>query len=74
MMPDKIQPFDFLSGGDRDGASYNSDGDPNLLNVNRNDDGQWLNSNYDKPGNKWNDNGGFAFSRQQLSLFLLYFW
>jgi len=43
------------------GASYNSDGDPNVLGANRNDDGQWLNANFDHPDNRWNDHGAFAF-------------
>ena len=48
----------------------NSDGDPNLLNVNRNDNGRWLNTYYDKPDNRWNRNNGFAFVVSQLSSFL----
>ncbi len=32
-----------------------SDGNPNVFNVNRNDDGKrWLNTNYANPGNRWN--------------------
>jgi hypothetical protein len=53
-----------------DGTPYNSDGDPNLLNVNRNDDGSWLNTNYDNPDNRWSDNGGFAFVVSQIFSFL----
>lgn len=44
-----------------DGASYNSDGNPNVLNANRDDDDRWLNANWDHPDNHWNDNGAFAF-------------
>ncbi len=44
-----------------------SDGDPNLLNVNRDDDGCWLNANYDRPGNRWNRDNGFAFAVMQAS-------
>lgn len=44
-----------------DGISYNSDGNPNVLNANRNDDGQCVNANWDNPDNQWNDNGAFAF-------------
>jgi len=49
-----------MSGG-TDGVSYNSDGNPNVLNVNRNDNGQWLNANLDHLDNQWNDSGAFAF-------------
>ncbi|MEA3249820.1 MAG: hypothetical protein U9Q03_05730 [Patescibacteria group bacterium] len=31
-----------------------SDGDPNMFNLNRNDDGLWLNANYANPDNRWN--------------------
>jgi len=44
-----------------------SDGDPNLLNANRNGDGRWLNAYYDRPGNRWNRESGFAFAVSQLS-------
>ena len=60
-MPDSIQSGEYSMGSGIDGASYNSDGDPNVLNANRNDDGQWLNANWDHPDNQWNDNGAFAF-------------
>src|SRR3989344_2787244 len=60
----------FTLGSDRDGALYNSDGDPNLLNANRNDDGRWLNAYYDNPDNRWNRDNGFAFAVSQLSSFL----
>lgn len=53
------------------GMPYNSDGNPNLLNVDRNDNGRRLNTNYDKPDNKWNRNNGFAFVLSQLSSFSL---
>lgn len=56
-------------GGDMDGDSYISDGNPNLLNANRNDDSSWLNANYDNPDNRWNRNGGFAGVVSQLSRF-----
>ena len=56
-------------GGDADDNSYNSDGDLNLLNANRNDDSSWLNTYYDKPGNRWNRESGFAFAVPQLSFF-----
>jgi hypothetical protein len=44
-----------------------SGGGPSLLGVHRYGDGQWLSSRYGKPGFEWNDDGGFAFSRQQVS-------
>jgi len=47
-----------------------SDGDPNLLDVNRNDNGQWLNAYYDNPDNRWNRDNGFAFVASQLTSFL----
>jgi hypothetical protein len=71
MIPDTIQPRECSTGGDMDGGIHVSDGDPNVLNANRNDDGRWLNTNWDKPDNKWNDNGAFAFLVPQLSSFLL---
>ena len=61
-MPNKIQSQEYSRDSGTDDVSYNSDGDPNLLNANRNDDGQWLNTNYDKPDNNWNQNSGFAFA------------
>jgi hypothetical protein len=60
-MPDSIQLGEYSMGSGIEGTSYNSDGDPNVLNANRNDDGQWLNANWDHPDNHWNDNGAFAF-------------
>ena len=69
-MPNTIQPGEHSTGGDLDGISRNSDGDPNLLNANRNDDGQWLNTAYDRPDNEWNRDNGFAFVVSQLSSFL----
>jgi hypothetical protein len=39
-----------------------SDGNPNVFNVNRNDDGKLkLNNNNAKPDNRWNDNNEFVF-------------
>lgn len=71
MIPDTIRPREYSTGGDTDGGIHGSDDDPNVLNANRNDDGQWLNTNWDKPDNKWNDNGAFAFLVPQPSSFLL---
>jgi|GEM_PF-1195315 len=69
-MPDSIQPREHSRGGGTEDISRNSDGDPNLLGANRNDDGCWLNAYWDKPGNRWNRDNGFAFAVSQLSSFL----
>lgn len=58
-----------MSGG-MDEILRNSDGDPNILSVSRDDNGRWLNTYYDKPGNRWNRNNGFAFAVSQFSSFL----
>lgn len=60
-MLDSIQLGEYSTSSGIDGVSYNSDGNPNVLNANRNDDGQWVNANWDNPDNQWNDNGAFAF-------------
>jgi hypothetical protein len=60
-MLDSIQLGEHSTSSVIDGVSYNSDGNPNVLNANRNDDGQWVNANWDNPDNQWNDNGAFAF-------------
>ena len=60
-MPDSIQLGEHSMSGGMGGTSYNSDGNPNVLNANRNDGGRWLNANWDNPDNHWNDNGAFAF-------------
>ena len=39
-----------------------SDGNPNVFNVNRNEDGkEWLNNNWANPTNKWNLDNEFVF-------------
>lgn len=43
-----------------------SDGDPNLLDVNRDDDGRWLGAFYDEPDDRWDRDGGFAFVASQV--------
>lgn len=68
-MPNSIQPREYSKGSGSDDISYDSDGDPNLLNANRSVDGRWLNANYDNPGNRWNRDNGFAFAVPQLSSF-----
>jgi len=49
-MSDSIQLGEHSMSSGMGGASYNSDGDPNVLNA-----------NWDHPDNRWNDNGAFAF-------------
>jgi len=69
-MPNSIQPPDVSGGSGTDGAAHDSDGDPNLLELNRNDDGRWLNANYDRPDDGWNRDNGFAFVVPQAESFL----
>ena len=72
-MPNTIQPREYSKGSGLDDISYNSDGNPNLLNANRNGNGRYVNAYYDKPDNRWNRNDGFAFAVPQLSSFLSHF-
>ncbi len=53
----------------QDGASYNtdSDGNPNVFNLERNSDGLWLNDNWAKPTNRWNPNNSFVFRPESIS-------
>ena len=44
-----------------------SDGDPRLLNANRHVAGRWLYASYDRPDDRWNREGGFAFVASQSS-------
>lgn len=46
-----------------------SDGNPNVFNLERNDDGLWLNNNWAKPDNTWNPNNKFAFRLRNYFLF-----
>ena len=48
---------------DTDGAPHktDSDGNPNVFNVEHNDDGLWLNNNWAKPDNEWNPDNKFVF-------------
>ena len=48
-------------GSGKDGVFHISDGDLDVLCADRNDDGRRLNTNWDKPDNRWNDEGLFAF-------------
>lgn len=49
-------------------SAYNdSDGNPNVFNVNRNDDGLWLNANNGRPDNEWNPENRFVFLRPRKS-------
>lgn len=68
-MSNKIQLEEYSTGSGKEGVSHNSDGDPNLLNVNRDDDGRWLNTTYDNPDNQWSRDDGFAFVLPKLSSF-----
>lgn len=38
-----------------------SDGGPSLLDSDRSDGGRWLYAGYDRPDDRWDGNGGFAF-------------
>ena len=44
-----------------------SDGNPHLFHSRRDDDGRWLHAYYDRPGDYWDDRGGFAFVVPQVS-------
>ena len=70
VMPNSIQPREYSMGGDTDGISCISDGNPNLLSVNRDDGGQWLNTYWDDPDNRWNRDNGFVFEVSASLLFL----
>ena len=48
-------------------AQYDSDGDPNVFNVNRDDDELWLNTNDGRPDNEWNPGDRFVFLRPRKS-------
>jgi hypothetical protein len=69
-MPNTIQPQEHSRGSGTEDILYDSDGDPNLLDVNRNGGGRWLNAYYDNPDNRWDRDDGFAFVVSQLSSFL----
>jgi hypothetical protein len=53
--------FHESSGTDGTPCETDSDGNPNVFNVERNDDGSWLNNNWAKPDKKWNPNNKFVF-------------
>ena len=42
-------------------------GDPHLLYARRYDVGRWLNAYYDRPGDRWHRDHGFAFAVSQVS-------
>jgi hypothetical protein len=50
----------------KDNTSHNtdSDGDPNVFNVEHDDNDRWLNTNYDNPDNVWNGNNRWVFVRR----------
>lgn len=41
-----------------------SDGNPNVFNVESKDDGRWLNTNNGNPDNHWDPDNAFAFARR----------
>src|ERR1700733_14301561 len=53
-----------------DGVAYitDSDGNPNVFNVERDEDGLWLNNNFAKPTNKWNPENKFLFRLRKYFL------
>ncbi|MBU4421699.1 hypothetical protein KKB41_01910 [Patescibacteria group bacterium] len=57
-------------GSGTDGAAYktDSDGNPNVFNMERNDDGLWLNNNWAKPTNKWNPDNEIVFRLRKYFL------
>lgn len=38
-----------------------SNGNPNVFNLERNEDGLWLNNNWANPDNRWNSENEFVF-------------
>ena len=54
-----------------DDASHNtdSDGNPNVFELERYDDGLWLDDNWAKPDNEWNPNNKFVFRLRNSFLF-----
>jgi hypothetical protein len=64
MVRNSIQPREYSKGSGLESALYitDSDGNPNVLNVECNDDGKhWLNANWVNPDNKWNLNNEIVF-------------
>lgn len=45
-----------------------SDGNPNVFNVNRDEKGAWLNTDNGHPENSWNPDNRFVFVRPRKSL------
>ena len=66
-MPDSIQPGEHSTGGGAGGILYatDSDGNPNIFDVEHDDNGRWLNDNYGNPDNVWNGNNRFVFVRRK---------
>jgi len=58
-----------------DNISHNtdSDGNPNVFNVEHDDNDRWLNTNWDNPDNHWNGNNRFVFRRRNSLRFSLDF-
>lgn len=47
-------------------AKVDSDGDPNVFNVEHDSNGRWLNSNYGNPDNHWNSDNRWVFCRNSF--------
>jgi hypothetical protein len=73
-MPDNIQSrrsaYAFTLGGDMGGTPHiatDSDGNPNVFNVERDADGLWLDDNWARPDNDWHPDDRWLFvSRNSL--------
>lgn len=50
-------------------TNADSDGNPNVFNLERNDDGLWMNNNWAKPDNTWNPDNKFVFRLRNYFLF-----
>ncbi len=62
-MSNSIQSREYSKDGGIEDVLYitDSDGDPNVFNVNRNDSELWLNANHAHSGNLWNPDNLWAF-------------
>lgn len=63
-MPYAIQSGEYSTDGGLDGAAYisDSDGNPNVFNVERNDNGKlWLDNDWTNPDNRWNLDNRIVF-------------
>lgn len=64
-MSNSIQSREYSKDGGTEDVLYitDSDGDPNVFNVDCNDSELWLNANYANPGNVWNPDDLWLFCR-----------